>query len=664
MKTGHIVTLFVLVINLTISLQAQLLRSDDFDTLVVASIDLSDVRMEGNINLKTDKDSGTYLYVPTGSQGGDKVTCSFEITEKGLYEVKLRLSSDFYHAHWPDTAADTTLHLDDEVRTWPMRSNTPWRYRNVPAVFELEPGEHTLTIENIHPGIKVGDIKLVYDKILTAERMDEEPPFDMPEVKVPVFADRNFDVTDYGAKQCNQESMSAAIKKAIAACAEAGGGTVNIPAGQWHTGPIHFKSNVRINIDKHADVFFSDDPNNYLPAVFVRWAGVEMYNYSPLIYAINCENIALTGEGRLIGNGKSWWKWKKDDQEAMDKLYDKWVINFEPVEKRNGVESGHVFRPQFFEPVNCKNVLIEDVTFESGPFWTVNVVYCENVTIRRIKIGTRGPNGDGVCPNSSKNVIIEHCLFMTEDDSVAIHTGLNDDGRRVNKPTENVVIRHNRFSGGYWGGCSIGSLTTGGVRNIFYYDNHHADINHSFYFKSTRGRGGVVENIHIANSEIRRMSHNVFEFTMFYKSWFGSEHGSVPTFRDIVIRNIKADNSKSCFKVQGLPERPLENIVFENVKFTNSNSGEMIDVRDVIAKNLYIESINGQALTLTNCRNMIFDNPAFKGCDGIDLQIKGKHSSNIAIVNAADELDIQCTDGARKGAVNYYKSSNYSWSNQ
>ncbi len=223
----------------------------------------------------------------------------------------------------------------------------------------------------------------------------------------------NFKITDF-----------AAIQMAVDACAAAGGGTVLVPTGEWHTGPIHLKSHVHIQFETGAKLIFSDVFEDYLPAVFTRWEGLECYNYSPLIYAYQCEDISITGDGMLYGSGEKWWSWKKLQQAAANELcYAQ--ANGVPVENRVYATEKAALRPSFIQFIGCSNVLLSDFTIQDGPQWTIHPVYCEHVTVRNVNVITKGPNTDGLNPDSCNDVLIEGCHFETGDDCIAINAGMN-----------------------------------------------------------------------------------------------------------------------------------------------------------------------------------------------------------------------------------------------
>src|SRR5439155_15998992 len=210
-------------------------------------------------------------------------------------------------------------------------------------------------------------------------------PFKIPDVQAPTFPPRVVDIREHGAVDDAGFENTLAIAAAIDACTNSGGGRVLIPPGQWLTGPIRLNSNIDLHIAQGATLRFVSDPEKYLPAVFVRWGGQECYNYSPLIYARGCENIAITGGGVLMGQGTPWWPWHKQQQQVRAKLT-AMVLAGVPVKDRRFGSIDEPLRPQFISPINCTNVLLEDFTIgEGGPCWTIHLAYCQNVTIRRLK---------------------------------------------------------------------------------------------------------------------------------------------------------------------------------------------------------------------------------------------------------------------------------------
>jgi len=425
-------------------------------------------------------------------------------------------------------------------------------------------------------------------------------PFDMPPAKPPSFPDRIFDVRDFGAVDDGTTVNTQALHRAIEACHVGGGGVVLIPAGAWVTGPIHLRSNVNLRLEGDALVRFSTRFADYLPVVFTRWEGIECYNYSPLIYARDCENIAVTGEGTFDGQGGAWWHWKKLQQEAAKALYDA-EFNRIPVEERVYGTEEAALRPQFLQTIHCRNVLVEGVTFLNGPMWTIHPVYCENVLVRNVSVQTTGPNTDGLNPDSCRNVIVEGCSFSTGDDCIAINSGMNEDGWRVGRPCENIVIRNCHMSEGH-GAVAIGSGMSGGVRNVYVSDCRFTGGDQGIRLKSMRGRGGIVENVHFENIQMAGLRQEAIVLNMFYgSSTAASRSDTAPAFRNVHIKNVTCESARVAVAICGLPEQPIERVVLDNLRL---NAIEGIQCQDV--DDLTLSDVSGvvQEEPLFSCSNI------------------------------------------------------------
>jgi polygalacturonase len=444
---------------------------------------------------------------------------------------------------------------------------------------------------------------------LSSDTMEQSPslPFDVPSIPRPSFSDRTFDLRSFGAVGDGATLNTAAFGRAIEACHAAGGGMVLIPAGTWLTGPIHLLSHVNLHLERDALIRFSTCSSDYLPVVFTRWEGVECYNYSPLIYAPNCTNIALTGEGTLDGQGQAWWHWKQSQQAAARMLYDAEFDRI-PVEQRTYGTPMAALRPQFFQPIGCLNVLVEGVTFLNGPMWTMHPVYCENLIVREVTVHSAGPNTDGLNPDSCRNVLIEDCSFATGDDCIAINSGMNEDGWRVGRACENILIRNCRMSEGH-GAVAIGSGMSGGVRNVYVHDCHFSGGDQGIRLKSMRGRGGIVENIYFANICMSDLRHQAIVLDMFYgSSTAPSRSNAPPVFRHIHIRDVTCDNIGMAVDICGLSEQRIEYVTLERIRL---NAVQGVRCREV----------NG--LTLRDITGVVQDDPLF-------------HCSNVKGLNVAD----------------------------
>ena len=222
--------------------------------------------------------------------------------------------------------------------------------------------------------------------------------------------------------------------------------------------------------------------------------------------------------------------------------------------------------PSLSVPINCTNVLLEGFTIDqAGPFWTIDLVYCENVIVRNLRVLTEGgPNTDGLNVDSSRNVLIEHCYFNTGDDCICMKSGMNEDGWRVGRPTENVVVRYNHTAKGH-GGTVFGSDTSGDIRNIYVHSCIYEGTDVGIRLKSTRGRGGVVEKLWFERIAMKNIRREAIQITTAYRAWMGTTEGKAPTFREITFSNIHAEEVKRAVRIEGLPEAPIQKLRFNNV---------------------------------------------------------------------------------------------------
>lgn len=410
-------------------------------------------------------------------------------------------------------------------------------------------------------------------------------------IKAPRFANRNFAITDYGAVADNERDCTDAFKRAISAAHQAGGGRVIVPPGTFLTGPIHLKSNVNLYVSDGAIINFFVDPNKYMPVVYTRFEGTECMNYSPLVYAYEQENIAITGKGILDGRAsdENWWRWKRSqrgDVTTLGKMGDTSV----PVSQRI-FGAGKQLRPNMIQPYKCKNVLIDGVTIKNSPMWHIHPVLSTNVTVRNVRVIGHGPNNDGCNPESCRNVLIENCYFDTGDDCIAIKSGRNNDGRRVNVPSENIVIRNCQMKDGH-GGVVIGSETSGGTRNVFA-ENCTMDspnLDRALRIKTNSVRGGIIENIFMRNVKIGQVAEAVLKVNFQYGE--GDAGNFTPIVRNINMENITSSKSRYGLSISGYEHSPITGIHLKNCTFDNVEKNNIL----VGVKNLDLMNveINGK----------------------------------------------------------------------
>ncbi|MEP7705419.1 glycoside hydrolase family 28 protein [Paraglaciecola sp. 25GB23A] len=403
-----------------------------------------------------------------------------------------------------------------------------------------------------------------------------------------VFPKRDFEVKRFGALGDKLFDNTMAFKQAIEACHLAGGGRVIVPAGQFLTGPIHLKSNVNFHLADGATLFFIPEPERYLPAVLTRWEGVELMGYSPLIYAYKQENIAITGNGTIHGGAddNTWWPWKgpnkeahwqiisdQDQKAARDQLFTD-AESGVPVKDRVYAEGAYL-RPPMIQTYQCKKVLIEGVTLTQSPFWLINPVLCADVIVRNVTCRSHGPNNDGCDPESCNRVLIEDCTFDTGDDCIALKSGRNADGRRINAPIQNVLVSRCKMKDGH-GGLVIGSEISGGARNI-YLDNcqmSSPELERAIRIKTNSVRGGLIENIYVNNVEVGQVKDAIV-INFYYEE--GDAGQFDPQVRNININNLRVDNASRALFIKGFERAPIVGLHLSNCHFNNVKKPHVVE---------------------------------------------------------------------------------------
>jgi polygalacturonase len=413
------------------------------------------------------------------------------------------------------------------------------------------------------------------------------------QIIVPRFPSREFDITKFGAVGDGKTFCTDAVHKAIAACAAAGGGRVIVPKGRFLTGAIRLQSRVNLHLADQGTLAFTDDIRQY-PIVFTRWEGVELMNFSPFIYAYEVNDIAITGGGTLDGqaDAEHWWQWRLAspgnpgrDRAARNRLIEMQAAGV-PVAKR--VFGAQDFlRPNFIQPYRSRNILIEGVTIVNSPMWEIHPVLCQSVTIKNVTINSHGPNNDGCNPESCKDVLIDGCTFDTGDDCIALKSGRNDDGRRLNVPVENVVIRNCSMKDGH-GGVVIGSEISGGARNIFA-EKCRMDspaLDRALRIKTNSVRGGVIEGVYMRDVTVGEVAEAVVTINFFYEEGEGGRY--LPTVRDVEVRNVTSRKSQHALLLRGFKNARISGVRIEDCTF------------DGVAKEDVLENVSG--IELKNVR--------------------------------------------------------------
>ncbi|TRW23876.1 glycoside hydrolase family 28 protein [Flavobacterium zepuense] len=409
--------------------------------------------------------------------------------------------------------------------------------------------------------------------ILKTTQVKVTAPFSMPAITIPDFSNApKFLITDYGAVPNDKVKTGKAISDAINK-ATVSGGIVVIPKGEWLTGKVHLKSNVNLHLEQGAVLSFSEDPNDYLPAVHTTWEGMECYNYSPLVYAYNCTNVAITGKGELKANMETWQKWFARPTAHMNSLkylYDLAAKDI-PVEERQMVNDSAHLRPQFIQFNRCQNVLMEDVSIRNSPFWTVHPYLSKNVVIRKINIYAHGHNNDGVDPEMSENVLIEDCIFDQGDDAISIKSGRDHDAWRLHTPAKNIIIRNCLVKNGHQL-VALGSELSGGIENVLI-DNCRvvdgAKLNHLLFIKTNERRGGFVKNIYMQNVESGKIDLGILgiETDVLYqwKDLMPTYKRVLTPIQDIYLTNVHATDVTFISRILGEKELPINNVLLKKV---------------------------------------------------------------------------------------------------
>jgi polygalacturonase len=425
-----------------------------------------------------------------------------------------------------------------------------------------------------------------------------------------LYAER-IDMQKAGANPSGKKLNTELINNTINKLNTNGGGTLYFPAGKYLTGAIKLKSNITIELEAGATLLFSDNFDDYLPFVEIRHEGIMMKSFSPLISAVDAENITIKGEGKLDGQGKRWWdefyrvivdlrdNGKRDFnkyQPMWDKANDLKAL-YEDIDK-DYISSfqRRFFRPPFIQPMRCKNFKIEGITIVNSPFWTVNPEFCDNVTIDGITINNPlSPNTDGINPESCRNVHISNCHISVGDDCITLKSGRDLQGRKLNAPNENITITNCTMLAGH-GGVVIGSEMSGGVKKVVISNCVFDGTERGIRIKSTRGRGGVVEDIQVNNIVMRNIKQEAIILDMLYTKMPAellSER--TPVFRNININNLTGSDVLIPIKIRGLEESPITDISFTNVNIQAKQECLFQDCQRVRMNEVYV---NGKKLTM------------------------------------------------------------------
>lgn len=487
-----------------------------------------------------------------------------------------------------------------------------------------------------------------------AEDIYSSLPFEMDAVQLPSFPDRTSSILEYGAVADGTSLNTEAINKAIQEMSAQGGGTVIIPDGLWLTGPIVLQSNVCLHLSDNALVLFSDDHSLY-PIVEISFEGLDTRRCQAPISAKGAENIAITGLGVMDGNGDTWRpvkknklteaQWKKLTASGGVVEKDIWYPSEGSLKGANACKDFNVpegistpeewngirdwLRPVLLSFVGCKKVLLEGVTFKNSPSWCLHPLSCEDITIDGVIVSNPwySQNGDALDLESCNRALIQNCSFDAGDDGICIKSGKDADGRRRGEPCQNVIIRNNVVLHGH-GGFVVGSEMSGGVKNIYVDNCSFLGTDVGLRFKSTRGRGGVVENIHISRINMINIPNEALIFNLFYGGKGPGEEDQAgikvtevpavteetPAFRNIYIKDVTAKNVGRAVLFNGLPEMPIQNILMENLTITDAKDGVILNRADgATLKNVKVSTVKGgDNLKMQEVTNVTIDGKVYE----------------------------------------------------
>ena len=418
------------------------------------------------------------------------------------------------------------------------------------------------------------------------------------------------DMAVAGAKQDGITLNTALINNTITRLNAKGGGTLFFPAGKYLTGAIKLKSNITIELEAGATLLFSDNFDDYLPFVEMRHEGILMKSFCPLIYAVYAENITIKGEGTIDGQGKKWWDEffrvivdLKDNgmrdfnkyQPMWDKANDAKTLYAETNEDYVSSMQRRFFRPPFIQPVRCKNIKIQGITIINSPFWTVNPEFCENVTVDGITIANPlSPNTDGINPESCRYVHISNCHISVGDDCITLKSGRDLQARKLGMADENITITNCTMLAGH-GGVVIGSEMSGGVKKVTISNCVFDGTDRGIRIKSTRGRGGVVEDIQVSNIVMKNIKEEAITLDLLYSKMPVEPFSErTPIFRNINISNVTGSDVLIPIKIRGLEESPISNITFTNINIDGKQKCVFQNYKNIKMNDVFV---NGEKIT-------------------------------------------------------------------
>lgn len=419
----------------------------------------------------------------------------------------------------------------------------------------------------------------------------KQMPAILKNIQVPKFPAKEFRANNFGNLQ---NDFQKTLNEAIRACHQAGGGRVLVPKGEYVcNGSIFLLSNVHLFLEEGCQIKFGTNPQDYLPLVKTRWEGTVCYNYSPLLYAYQQKNIAITGKGILDGQCEDTWsKWKKGNNgENQDKT--KPIIrqmgNDNTPEDQRKFGEGFYLRPSLIEFYECENIWLKDFTAKSSPFWTIHPVFSKNITIQNLIIRKGTTNDDGIDPDSSQDVLIENCHIDTDDDPISIKAGRDQDAWQ-RKGSENIIIRNCRLRSKVGNAFCIGSEMSGGVKNVFVENCKISKADNIINFKANLDRGGYIENVFVRNIQADSARKTGVLFQMDYHSYRGGNFP--PMFKNFFIENVFIQYVENlALRITGVESRNIENVFLQKINIRQASEVKKITfTQNVVMQNVKINN--------------------------------------------------------------------------
>lgn len=526
-------------------------------------------------------------------------------------------------------------------------------------------------------------------------RVTSDLPFPL-QIQLPNFPDREVKITDFGAIGDGHAMNTDAFAKAIDSCAKAGGGKVVVPAGIWLTGPIQLKSNINLHLERNAVILFSPHFEDY-PLVRTTWEGSPAVRCMSPIYGVKLENIAITGDGVIDGSGDAWravrknkltaqqWKEIVASGGVLDSSGNTWwpsaaamdgaelVRNLDkrgpdvPVQEYAGARE--YLRPVLVSLIECRKVLLDGPTFQNSPAWNLHPLMTEDLVIRNVTVLNPwyAQNGDGIDIDSCRRVALYNSHFDAGDDAICVKSGRDEFGRKRGRPTEDLLVSDCIVYHGH-GGFTIGSEMSGGVRNVAVRRCTFLGTDMGLRFKTTRGRGGVVEKIWISDIVMKDIPTDAIGFNMYYNAGSpipepGQKDASAepatvndgtPQFRDIYLKNIICKGANRAVQIEGLPEMPIRGIRLDNIQISSKTGVGCVDAEQIEMKNLRIDTKSGPIITVKDSKGITLDRIVTSDTPDTFLKIEGEKTSDVRVANtdlSKGKKQIEYGKGASEAAV-------------